>query len=135
MNTNISDLLKNDNITELVDLAEKKAKIFRDDKLKTNQIRNFYSAIAQMRIRFQEAKSKDLKGDTGYIAIQTDLAMLKPNLAYAAGRQFAVKKNFYDFMVDAIKAVEGAENKDKVMNNYFLLIESVVGYHKFYGDK
>jgi len=131
---NIADLIKADNITDLVKMAKTKAQAFKDDRLKTNQIRNFYSAIAQMRIKFQEAKSKDLEGDSGYKAVETDLVMLKPKLAYAAGRQFAVKKNFQPFMVEAIEAVETAPQKDKAMQNYFLLIESVVGYHKFYGD-
>lgn len=119
-------------IGTLVSLAEKKAQIFKDDRLKTNQIRNFYSAIAQMRIKYQQAKNDDNKD--AYNEIEVDLTMLKPKLAYAAGRQFAVKKNFYPFMVDAIKAVEAAEDKAQAVENYFVLIESVVAYHKFYGD-
>lgn len=122
-------------IAVIVKEAEKQAKIFKNDKLKTNQIRNFYSAIAQIRIKFQEAKSKDMEGDSGYQSVKTDLIMLKPKLAYAAGRQAAVKANFYGFMTDAIKAVEDSANKDKAMEKYFSLIESVVAFHKYYGDK
>jgi len=132
---NITDLIKKDDITELVNLAKTKAKTFKHDGLKTNQIRNFYSAIAQMRTKFQQTKSKDLKGDSGYQSIKTELVMLKPKLAYAAGRQSAVKKSFQPFMVEAIEAVEDASEKDKAMENYFLFIESVVGFHKYFGDK
>ncbi len=122
-------------IAAIVDEAKKQAQTFKNDKLKTNQIRNFYSAIAQIRIKFQEKKSKNLEGRTGYDAVKTDLIMLKPKLAYAAGRQAAVKANFYGFMTDAIKAVEDSKDMDKAMAKYFSLIESVVGYHKYFGDK
>lgn len=138
-------------ITVIVEEAQTKAQVFKNDKLKTNQIRNFYSAIAQMRIKFQEAKrsneNEDKSGDeaekskdknkakNGYKTVKTDLIMLKPKLAYAAGRQAAVKANFYRFMTDAIQAVEASEDKNKAMENYFALIESVVGFHKYFGDK
>jgi len=121
-------------IAVIVDEARKKAETFKKDKLKTNQIRNFYSAIAQMRIKFQEAK-KSGGENSGYEAVKTDLIMLKPKLAYAAGRQAAVKANFYGFMTDAIQAVEDSTDKNKAMENYFSLIESVVGFHKYFGDK
>ncbi len=121
----------------IVEEAKEKAQIFNKDRLKTNQIRNFYSAIAQMRIKFQEAKKSDDEKDnkSGYEAVKTDLIMLKPKLAYAAGRQAAVKANFYGFMTDAIESVEASTDKNKAMEKYFSLIESVVGFHKYFGDK
>jgi len=129
--------LDNADITDIVEKAKERAQQFKKDKLKTNQIRNFYSAIAQMRIKFQEAKKSDDENDNskGYEAVKTDLIMLKPKLAYAAGRQAAVKANFYGFMTDAIQAVEDSTDKNKAMENYFSLIESVVGFHKYFGDK
>ncbi len=133
---NKSNPLDGADITVIVDEAREKAQVFKKDRLKTNQIRNFYSAIAQMRIKFQEAKKSDDEKDnnSGYEAVKTDLTMLKPKLAYAAGRQAAVKANFYEFMTDAIDAVEASTDKNKAMEKYFALIESVVGFHKYYGD-
>jgi len=88
-------------ITYIVQTAREQARTFNKDRLKTNQIRNFYSAIAQMRIKFQEAKKSG--GDSsGY---------------------------------EAVKTVEASTDKNKAMENYFALIESVVGFHKYFGDK
>jgi CRISPR type III-A-associated protein Csm2 len=72
------------------------------------------------------------------------LVLLKPKLAFAAGRQHAVRKNFKPFMDAAINGVlnapdtnpEDKENKktgkQRALENYLALIESVVAYHKFY---
>lgn len=124
--------------SELVDTAERRARNFKDDRLKTNQIRNFYAAVTAMRTDFQR-----LHGSSNVTAdlekIEWDLILLKPKLAYAAGRQRAVRANFYPFMTEAIDAVAAVptartEDKKKAFKNFFDLIESVVGYHKFFGD-
>lgn len=111
----------------IVQKAEKMAEQFTCDKLKTNQIRNFYSAITRMRMEFE---TKGLTHE-----IETQLIMLKPKLAYAAGRQKAVRDNFYPFMTTAIGSIEAASNKARAIENFFLLVESVVAYHKFHGGE
>lgn len=128
---------------EIVAHAEDYAQRFKKDRLKTNQIRNFYAAVTALRTDFQEIKSQEKQeGEAGTTKtledIQWELTMLKPKLAYAAGRQAAVKYNFYPFMKKAIEDVEGEveeEQKKIAFKHFFALIESVVGYHKFYGDK
>ncbi len=138
--------LINKGAKDIVSLAERVAQDFKNDRLKTNQIRNFYSAVTAMRTKFQMIAGKDLeieKDKADVIKTLDDidwsLIMLKPKLAYAAGRQRPVRANFYPFMRDAIESVESIDTKDieqkkKVLKNFFALIESVVGYHKFYGD-
>jgi len=121
------DNLLNLDIADLVRKAEDMAVQFTRDKLKTNQIRNFYSAITRMRTDFEQ------EGFTPQI--QTQLVMLKPKLAYAAGRQIAVRANFYPFMKTAIDGVSQAANKSEAMGKFFLLVESVVAYHKFHGGE
>lgn len=121
------DNLLNLDVADLVRKAEDMALQFTRDKLKTNQIRNFYSAITRMRTDFQQ---------NGFTSeIQTQLVMLKPKLAYAAGRQTAVRTNFYPFMKTAIDGVGQAANKREAMEKFFLLVESVVAYHKFHGGE
>ena len=121
------DNLLNLDMADLVRKAEDMALQFTRDKLKTNQIRNFYSAITRMRTDFQQ---------NGFTSeIQTQLVMLKPKLAYAAGRQTAVRTNFYPFMKTAIDGVGQAANKREAMEKFFLLVESVVAYHKFHGGE
>jgi CRISPR-associated protein Csm2 len=110
-------------------LAEDSAKQFKADGLKTNQIRNFYSAITRLRQDFVEEKEKLTP------KIERELVLLKPKLAYSAGRQKAVRAHFYEFMKKNIDDVLSSTNKSDAMNNFFALIESVVAYHKFYGGE
>lgn len=113
----------------IVQKAENMALQFTRDKLKTNQIRNFYSAITRMRTEFE---TNGLTRE-----IETQLIMLKPKLAYAAGRQTAVRANFYECMTTAIQSIvnETGGNKVENLEKFFLLVESVVAYHKFHGGE
>lgn len=99
--------------------------LVRKDRLKTNQIRNIYSSIDRMRSTFQR--------DRGFSErLADELWLIKPKLAYAAGRQRAVNDNLFPFMEEVINAVDKAEDKEKAMQNFFSLLESVVGYHKYF---
>lgn len=120
--------LSTSDVSGIVQKAEDMALQFTRDKLKTNQIRNFYSAITRMRAEYEQ---------DGFEKVKNQLIMLKPKLAYAAGRQTAVRANFYPFMTSAIKSVEQApaNERTKAMENFFLLVESVVAYHKFHGGE
>jgi len=114
---------------EIVREAEQIAKKLSDDKLKTSQIRNFYSSITRMRI--DRANS----GDTISDSLKMELNMLKPKLAYAAGRQKAVRANFYPYIKRAIDDVVESHYDPSTIDNFFMLIEGIVAYHKFYGDE
>jgi CRISPR-associated protein Csm2 len=114
-------------IDALVQKAEDLALTLVKDKLKTNQIRNFYSGITRMRTDFTQ--------DGDFKKVEKSLVMLKPKLAYAAGRQSAVRANFYPFMKSAIDGVLQSSNKIDALDKFFLLVESVVAYHKFHGGE
>lgn len=80
-----------------------------------------------MRIQFsieEEKVSEELK---------RDLTMLKPKIAYAAGRQTAVRATFYPFVKSALDGIEKSGYAPTAIKNFFQLIESIVAYHKFYG--
>lgn len=111
---------------DIVRKADETASLLTRDKLKTGQIRNFYSAITRMRTDFSRH---------GYDKVSPQLTMLKPKLAYAAGRQSAVRSNFYPIMKSAIDGVTSAKDKPVALENFFMFIESVVAYHKFYGGE
>ena len=145
-------IIPNNNIAlistkELVDLAKDRAKKFKTDGVKTNQIRNFYSSITRMRMEHKRMqmehnrKTKQHKAipkeDSNY-DLWTELLLLKPKLAYAAGRQKAVRETFQPFMdwaIDATLTAQSRGSSKKGLENFFLLVESIVAYHKFYGDK
>lgn len=114
---------------EIVREAESVAQqLAQKDRVKTGQIRNFYSGITRMRTEYTSGNKEN---------IHRQLVMLKPKLAYAAGRQLAVKATFYPKMRDAVDGVLQAlpEDKNRAYDNFFMFVESIVAYHKFYGGE
>lgn len=121
------DNIANISPAELVRKAEEIAVQLTRDRLKTGQIRNFYSSITQMRTQFSIEEEKVTE------ELKRDLTMLKPKIAYAAGRQTAVRATFYPFVKSALDGIEKSEYHPTAIKNFFQLIESIVAYHKFYG--
>ncbi|GIV43253.1 MAG: hypothetical protein KatS3mg035_0376 [Bacteroidia bacterium] len=64
--------------------------------------------------------------------IETQVLMLKPALAYAAGRQNSVEP-FKEYIEAKIDQLMYSEDKDKGLEKFLMLIESFVAYHKFHG--
>lgn len=112
---------------EIVAKADEVAQMLIKDKLKTGQIRNFYSAVTRMRTDFANKDEGYMKG------LQKDITMLKPKLAYAAGRQTAVRATFYPTMRNAIDGIIKSNYSEDAFDNFFMFAESIVAYHKFYG--
>lgn len=119
-------------------IAEEKGKLFAEGTtkqqgkgrlfvVKTNQIRNVFGHINSIRTEYKKTKEWNDK-------IGRELILLKPKLAYAAGRNPDVK-GFQEFMFQAIDGVINSPNQKEALENFFALIESVVAYHKFYGGK
>ena len=84
----------------------------KDEKLTTSQIRNVLDEIQKMK-EYDEYR----------------LQMLRPKLAYAAGRHKGVKE-FRQLIEVLIK------NTNKTnFSNFRNFVEAIVAYHKFYGGK
>lgn len=96
-------------------------------RIRTNQIRNVYSTIAKIRSDF-------FRGGNNFEAVYRDLVMLRPKLAYAVGRNNDVRP-FQELFDEAINGVINSVEKEKALSNFFLLAESVVAYHKYFGGK
>ena len=96
-------------------------------EITTNQLRNIYGAVQHIRVRASRPQP-----DTE--DINRRLIFLKPKLAYASGRQ---KKliSLRNVLVQAIDSVVQSENPESARENFFILMESVVAYHRFYGGK
>ena len=105
--------------------GEKWGKELKDAGIKTNQIRNLYSAVQHIRVRAGQPKV-----DQDYI--NRHLIFLKPKLAYASGRQTKLKP-LRNFLVQTIDRVVKSKEPAKARENFFILMESIVAYHKFYG--
>lgn len=102
-------------------IGEDKGKQFANS-IKTNQVRNIYSSVIALRVK--------AKLNREFNELKRDLILLKPKMAYAAGRQQVVRP-FYDFVSSAIAAT----NDEKDLNNFIKVMEAIVAYHKFYGGK
>jgi CRISPR-associated protein Csm2 len=115
-------------------IADKKGNDFT--KIKTNQIRNVFANINAIRTDFKIAiTTKDAQDQNEKInKIKRDLVLLKPKLAYAAGRQNVVK-SFQEFLFELINKTVNSKKIELALENFFIMVESVVAYHKFHGGK
>ncbi|MBC7196765.1 MAG: type III-A CRISPR-associated protein Csm2 [Deferribacterales bacterium] len=107
----------------MIEIARQKGESF--NSIKTNQIRNFFAAVLSIKNKVQAMESFEFN------EIKTDVLLLKPKVAYAAGRNNAVK-NFKIFIDDLVDALLESSDKKKATSNFLNIIESVVAYHKFY---
>lgn len=98
--------------------------------IKTNQIRNIYGTIQHIRVRASQPNSNTAD-------INRSLIFLKPKLAYASGRQSqqSEMRPLRNFLVDAINSVVKSQKPEKARENFFILMESIVAYHKFHGGQ
>lgn len=111
---------------KLDEIAKSEAKKFAE-RIRISQIRNIYSAITRLRNEYQ-------REDKRFEAVRARLVMLRPRLAYAAGRHSEVRP-FQQLFDSAIQAVLDSGNKNLALENFFALAEAVVAYHKFHGAK
>jgi CRISPR-associated protein Csm2 len=113
--------LKDYPIRQLVEHAQSFGPELKQQRLETNQIRKFLDTLNQL-------KSKLV--NHGFDAIETEVVLLKPKLAYAAARQQAVKP-LNEVMSAAINKVRDKEDFERLVQ----LIESIIAYHKAEGGK
>lgn len=101
--------------------------------LTTGQLRKFFGEVKRI--------------DADIVKNKADIAMLKPLLAYAvgrdkkkAGRDFVNKTKVEEFEVEISKAIEAIrfDNDDVLKSDYkhfVQIFESIVAYHKYYGGQ
>lgn len=114
-------------VDDLVKYAEDMGRHLTQVNLKTNQIRKFLDAVRRV-----ESESVKRNGP-GSMAVGFDsdeVKLLKPKLAYAAGRQAEVKPlmTLLDPCIDRVKTRED-------FKKFARFVESIVAYHKFYGGR
>ncbi|HOT98543.1 MAG TPA: type III-A CRISPR-associated protein Csm2 [bacterium] len=107
---------------DLVNCAEKFAKyLAKDVRLKTSQIRKFLDAVKK--VQYQGLS-------TGEYDFRTEAMMMKPKLAYAAGRSMEVKP-FMEVITLCIDRVRTREDFEQ----FAKFIEAIVAYHKYFGGR
>ena len=101
---------------KLVATAQEIGYYLARQRLSTSQIRNIFGEVKRMET-------------SGYD--RNRLILLKPRLAYAAGRHGGAVKDLRDVLVTAIDAVDDAE-KFGYFVNFF---EAILAYHREAGGK
>jgi len=89
--------------------------------LRMNQVRRFLDSIRRT--------ESELKAKAPFEQIQDQIILLRPKLAYAAGREAKVKP-LMNVLDPAIKS--GALSPEN-FNKLLRLIEGIVAYHRYYG--
>jgi CRISPR-associated protein Csm2 len=90
-------------------------------RLKTSQIRKFLDAV-------NEIKSESLQQGADDAFYRSKCMLLKPKLAYAAGRQDEVKP-LMSVLVPCIDRVHGKGD----FSNFYRFVEAIMAYHRFHG--
>lgn len=119
----LKDLSKVD-AKQLVDIADNVGRLLGKNRdgndLKINQIRRFLDAARKIESDIS-AKSFD--------QVRDSIVLLRPKLAYAAGREPKVKP-LMNVLDPAIQSgADSEENFEKLLR----LIEGIIAYHRFHG--
>lgn len=115
-------------VDSLVKFADEMGKHLTQINLKTNQIRKFLDAVRKVE---SESIKKLEQPEGGTVNFNSDdVKLLKPKLAYAAGRQAEVKPlmALLDPCIDRVNTKED-------FKRFIRLVESIVAYHKYYGGR
>lgn len=137
---------------DTVDFAENFGRHLHENRLTTNQIRNFYSEVKRLegKIRLLAAQQKSVAKTAGSDKSSEpeflnddefirDFLLLKPKIAYAAQRADSPGiRDFKTIMDRALNAV--AFNGEKGVSkrgfdNFADIFEAIIAYHKVAGGK
>ncbi len=88
--------------------------------IKVNQIRRFLDAVRRIEARLKKGDFEQIKGS---------VILLRPKLAYAAGREEKIKP-LMNVLDPAIKS--GAESRGN-FEKLLRLIEGIIAYHRYHG--
>ena len=112
------------NKEKLIKSAEEFGKYLAKQQLSTSQIRNIFSEMKRMR-KYEESKN--------------ELLLLKPKLAYIAGRHGKWKQGKLIGPVPDLSRVlnECIKNikDEKTFQNFKDFFEAILAYHRYYGGK
>jgi len=114
----IPDILTG-NKEKLVRNAEDFGKYLGNGELTTSQIRNIFSDIKRME-SFEKNKA--------------DLILLRPKLAYVAGRHKRRVKVILDLQEVLDKCIQEIRD-EKSFGNFQNFFEAILAYHKYYGKE
>jgi CRISPR-associated protein Csm2 len=136
---------------ETIDFAEQFGKHLVENRLTTNQIRNFYSEVKRLegkiRLLAAQEKSAAKKDEENPDLIEylnddefiRDFLLLRPKIAYAAQRADSPGiRDFKSVMEKALAAVDFDSEKGvskRGFDNFADIFEAIIAYHKVAGGR
>jgi CRISPR-associated protein Csm2 len=130
-------------IRDMVKHAQEFGPYLKNQRLETNQVRKFLDALNRIKVKSAriglDSHRSDSTSDSpeiakqelnAFAALETDIVLLKPKLAYAAARQKAALP-LSEVMSSAIDQVRSIKDFQRLVQ----LIESIIAYHKAEGGK
>lgn len=120
------------NADSLVELAERMGEILATRvRLKTSQIRKFLDTLHEIKSKgTQRQESAGGREQEAASFFRSECLLLKPKLAYAAGRQDEVKP----LMEVLTPCIDKVRNREDFLR-FYRLVESIIAYHRFYGGR
>jgi CRISPR-associated protein Csm2 len=123
------DIEKMANYDELVSKAEEFGKRLKERNVKRSQFRRVFTHIKKIQANV-ESNKKLKKDDTIPGDILKELLLLKPKMAYTAGRHTSIK-DFYDVVVKFVNGMKTVEE----FNRFYDFVEATLAYHRFHGGR
>lgn len=109
----------------LVDMASQMGDFLANRiRLKTSQIRKFLDAV-------NEIKSKGVQKHKDDPFFRSECMLLKPKLAYAAGRQREQVEPLMSVLAPCIDKVHDKED----FTRFYRFVEAIIAYHRFHGGR
>jgi len=94
------------------------------EKLKINQLRNFFGEITAIK---KDPTIWDEK-ETG--RLKESLALLEMNMAWDYGRN-VISKDFYNLITDSLDKITNEED----FRQFVVFVQSLIAYHKLHSNK
>lgn len=110
--------LKNLSAKDIVFIAEEIGRKLKENGVKMTQIRKFLDGVRKI----------DVKFTSGEFFNEDSVILLKPKLAYVAGKHPNMK-----LLMDILNPAIDAANSYETFKKLVALIESIIAYHKYYG--
>ena len=104
-------------------IAEKLAR--QRGALKVTQLRKFFDQVKKIELNLSDKDWTD--------AVTRDFFMLRPQLAYAKGRDL-ISQEFFEQMSFCLDKVNASVNKPEAYLRFSSLVEATVAYRKYHGD-
>jgi CRISPR-associated protein Csm2 len=122
---------------KLVQVADRIGEHLKQVGLKTSQIRRIFTDVKSIEAA---AKARFSQNEGAPEPFSTDLAirrlvLLKPKLAYQAGRHGRPVRTLKEVLEGAIDRVLDSPDRTEAINNFIHFFEAILAYHKFYGGE